>query len=127
MVKTETRNERIARAIGDGLMGHLPCVLRPLGYVGISAFLDEHVREALGFPHLHPSLCSPVRWVITTSRHRTSRAQRQRTQLEQQATAYDHAMLLFQECRSDQVEFLVWTLCSARTAPPIVMNEPEVL
>ncbi|SRR6266849_343071 len=60
-------NERISQAIGDGLMGRLPCVLRPLGYVGISALLDEPAREALGLPRLHPWLDSTVRWVITTS------------------------------------------------------------
>lgn len=36
-------NERISRAIGDGLMGRLPTFLRPLCYVGISALLEEHV------------------------------------------------------------------------------------
>lgn len=119
-------NGRIVRAIGDYLIHRLPAVLRPVEYLGISALLDEHVRAALGFPRLHPSLRSTVRWVITTSRHQASRAQRQRTQLEQQATAYDHATRLFQERRSDPVEFLVWTLCCARAAPPIVMDGRQV-
>jgi hypothetical protein len=119
-------NERIARAIGDYLIRRLPGVLRPLGYAGISALLDEHVRAALGLPRLHPWLDSTVRWVITTSQHRTLRAERPSNPLEQQATVCEHVTLLVQERRSDPVEFLVWTLCCARAAPPVVMNEPEV-
>lgn len=116
----------IARVIGDGLIRRLLGILRPLGYVGISALFDEHVREALGLQRLHTSLRSTVRWVITTYQHRTLQVERQSTPLEQQATDCEHATLFFQECPSDPVEFLVWTLCSARAAPPIVLNEPEV-
>jgi hypothetical protein len=119
-------NERISRAIGDYLIRRLPSVLRPVGYVGSSVLLDERVREALGLPHLHPWLDSTVRWVITTYQHRTLRAERRSNSLEQQATVCDDATLLFQQRRSDPVEFLVWTLCSARVAPPVVMNELEV-
>ncbi len=116
-------NERISRAIGDYLIRRLPSILRPLGYVGIGALLEERVRAALGLP---PWLDSTVRWVITTYQHRTLQAERRSNSLEQQATVCDHAALLFQERRSDPVEFLVWTLCCARAAPPVVMNEPEV-
>lgn len=119
-------NERITRAIGDCLIRRLPGVLRPLGYVGISALLDEHVREALGLPRLHPSLRSKVRWVIKTYQHRTPRAEGQSIPLECQATACEYATLLFQGCRSDPVEFLLYALCFARAAPPIVMNKPQV-
>ncbi|GHO96480.1 hypothetical protein KSF_065280 [Reticulibacter mediterranei] len=120
-------NERISRAIGDGLMGRLPWTLHPLGYVGISTLLDEHRRAALGLPCLHPSWCSMVRWVITTYQHRIARTEQQSAPLGQHVLACDHARQIVEERRSDPVEFLVWTLCSARFAPPIVMNEPEGL
>jgi hypothetical protein len=116
-------NERISRAIGDGLMGHVPTFLRPLGYVGLVALLEEHVRAALGLRRLHPWLHSTVRQVITASRHPVLRAERRSTLLEQQATVCQHARRLVQQHCSDPVEFLVWTLCSARAAPPVVMNE----
>ncbi|HLZ56174.1 MAG TPA: hypothetical protein VKR06_04435 [Ktedonosporobacter sp.] len=118
-------NERLSRVIGDGLMGRLPVLLRPLGYKGISALLDERVRAALGLGRLHPWWRSTVRWVMTTSQHRTLGAKRESTPLEQQTPVCDHARRLVQQCRSDPVEFLVWTLCSARSAPPIVMNQLE--
>jgi hypothetical protein len=120
-------NERIARAIGDYLIRRLPIVLRPLGYVGISSLIDEHVREALGLPGLCASLRSKVRWVITTYQHRTSWAEGQSISFECQDSACEYAMRLFRGCRSDPVEFLLYALCFARAAPPIVMNEPQVL
>jgi len=118
-------NECIARAIGDYLIRRLPIVLRPLGHVGISALLEEHVREALGLPRLHASLRSKVRWVITTYQHRTPWAEGQSISFECQDSACEYAMRLFQGCRSDPVEFLLYALCFAHAAPPIVMNEKE--
>ena len=121
-----TCNERVSRAIGDGLMDHLPTCLNPLGYVGLSVFLEEHIRAALGLSHLHPWIGFTVRRVITTYRHSVLQAERLRNLSGRQDTVVEDASRLLQQHRADQVEFLVWTLCSARAAPPVVMNEPEV-
>ena len=121
-----TCNERVSRAIGDGLMDPLPTCLRSLGYVGLSVLLEEHIRAAIGLSHLHPWIGSTVRRVITTYRHRVLQAERLRNLSGRQCDVVEDASRLVQQHRSDPVEFLVWTLCSARAAPPVVMNEPEV-
>jgi hypothetical protein len=115
-------NERISWAISNSLVSCLPHMVRSLGYVGVSTLLNEHVRASLGLPCLSPSWCSTVRWIITTCQHRIARTEQQSAPPGLHVLACDHARQLVEERRSDPVEFLVWTLCSARFAPPIVMS-----